>query len=1062
MIALSHIAERTQYFAGRHWVFQKINEWLATPHPSRYFLIRGEPGSGKTALAGRLYQFSAGDYSPNGYDLLGRNWISASHFCSASDAISVDPRTFATSIALQLSSRHQAYAQALKDVGDKTINIHVENKITTLEANSQAIGVVINNLDVSRMSAQDAFNRVVIDPLLEIYKAGFKDSLTILVDSLDEAITHTGDVNIVKLLSNLDSLPSPVRFVLTSRRDDRVEGKFTSADGLVLSAAEFDDQNRADILDYVTARLTADAQLSKHLPESEGSFPQTIATKAEGNFQYAAFVLNAIARGQVPKSALEGLPPGLDALYHRSLERAVDLGKKDWARDYAPTMGLLSVAQESLSMSQLRSFTGEPEGSIWTCVMDLQQFIEDLQPNELSDEIRYSLYHRSVIEFLHRRQIKLATKSLNRFYVPASEGHRKVADYYLEKPASEWDDYGLKYVATHLAEAARSSVGSERHRHVESLVRLVVDTQFRAEHMQRLHDLTLLQRDLQLAANVAAQDSEPSGLPCVVEGALALVDFRRKELRPEPLFEHAGAGAVDNAVQRLGLFDVDPEWQQIALATIAWSALPANVPEASALRDRVALMEPSSPRAARLIAFFDTALKSLPSPPRHSLPQPQPLEVAKNIVDRMGGSGADTELLEAHGIPTVRNPSMRAGAGYLSQHDAPFLVSCAVANPSEGMELLRQYIALHTNYHYVVYRNRSLGFLLDSILDHPDDSWVRKMTVELACSALAGSRVDFQGALPLSVLFARAGHDPKAIELVEAARDQQLQVAASLTGGRQADPLATCKRQLGALAEGFQLLGRPADSAVLIDAAMNCPYGFAGFNAPACLTLAEAIEISQAANVSARHRALDDALRAAHNVQDGLFCARVTARTNALRQLWWEKPFDVATTIEQFCQEPDAAGFCPMHLIAEKFVHRGSDGMELPPNLLFAKTIVQVADAFHVPVLQLERVNPNLSPNDSLEPGTAVRIPDAGFASWLAARFAGAALANGTLAPVRRVALVRALAPIAIPNPTALDTVLARLVIASRPASAALEDRIENAAKASIVLRAVIEPALPS
>lgn len=51
-----YIAERTQDFIGREWVFAEIDAWLATPDAPRYFIITGELGIGKTALAGRLTQ----------------------------------------------------------------------------------------------------------------------------------------------------------------------------------------------------------------------------------------------------------------------------------------------------------------------------------------------------------------------------------------------------------------------------------------------------------------------------------------------------------------------------------------------------------------------------------------------------------------------------------------------------------------------------------------------------------------------------------------------------------------------------------------------------------------------------------------------------------------------------------------------------------------------------------------------------------------------------------------------------------------------------------------------
>src|SRR5215471_1818122 len=314
------IAERAEYFHGRGWVFQELDGWLAQSPGGRYFLITGEPGSGKTAIAARLYRFSAGDAPPNGYLHLGAQSLGAAHFCSAGDATSIDPRNFASSLALQLSARSQAYAQALKNVGDKVININVQAVSEKLE---NFTGVNIQNLDVSRISAQDAFNRVVIDPLIET-----NQPVTILVDSLDESLRHSGDVNIVKLLSNVASLPAGIRFILTSRVDDRIESRFTAADGLFLSAAEHSAQNQKDVEDFAKERLQAAGFRSDTLPA-------LIADKAEGNFQYAWFVVNALLTKKMDPTALGGLPPGLDGIYQESLTRVVDLGGKDWAKDYA-------------------------------------------------------------------------------------------------------------------------------------------------------------------------------------------------------------------------------------------------------------------------------------------------------------------------------------------------------------------------------------------------------------------------------------------------------------------------------------------------------------------------------------------------------------------------------------------------------------------------------------------------------------------------------------------------------------------------------------------------------
>ena len=54
----AYIAERTQNFTGREWVFEKVNSWLSDPGGERVFLLTGGPGTGKSAVAARLAQMS--------------------------------------------------------------------------------------------------------------------------------------------------------------------------------------------------------------------------------------------------------------------------------------------------------------------------------------------------------------------------------------------------------------------------------------------------------------------------------------------------------------------------------------------------------------------------------------------------------------------------------------------------------------------------------------------------------------------------------------------------------------------------------------------------------------------------------------------------------------------------------------------------------------------------------------------------------------------------------------------------------------------------------------------
>ena len=52
----TYVDDRTRDFTRREWVFAEIDRWLADPDAPLFFVITGEPGIGKTAIAARLTQ----------------------------------------------------------------------------------------------------------------------------------------------------------------------------------------------------------------------------------------------------------------------------------------------------------------------------------------------------------------------------------------------------------------------------------------------------------------------------------------------------------------------------------------------------------------------------------------------------------------------------------------------------------------------------------------------------------------------------------------------------------------------------------------------------------------------------------------------------------------------------------------------------------------------------------------------------------------------------------------------------------------------------------------------
>jgi hypothetical protein len=135
-----------------------------------------------------------------------------------------------------------------------------------------------------------------------------------------------------------------------------------------------------------------------------------------------------------------------------------------------------------------------------------------------------------------------------------------------------------------------------------------------------------------------------------------------------------------------------------------------------------------------------------------------------------------------------------------------------------------------------------------------------------------------------------------------------------------------------------------------------------------------------------------------------------------------------------------------LHRIGEEFSDRAQTGLPIPDDVRAAVNLKSIAAIYHCGLADLQRANSEIDPFKTLSEGTLINVPDPGFATWIAAHLSAELLANPTLSDSERVALMQLLIPIASPNPTLLDTLLARLLLAARPADPSVLAELENLA----------------
>ncbi|MEH2062394.1 MAG: AAA family ATPase [Nostoc sp.] len=441
-----HIRLLKENFQGRSWVFVKINEWLQG-EDGQFLILTGEPGIGKSAIAAQLIQ-TCDD-------------IKAYHFCRSRDVETVTPSRVLRSLAAHLAENVPDYGLALVN-SIKPYIVQVERSIQNVGSaiNSQIVGVYIKELKPSDPQNElDILIRAPLAKLQEMYAEQQQKppTLVILIDELDEAVTTTGEENLVTLLralSRSESLPKWVRFVLTSRSDQRVLGDFIPLQHQELEKISVLKQRLDDIKLYVKFRANQEKlQVELQKVQNPEKLIDEIVKLSKGNFLYTKVLLNAIENKEQSldlKDDLFDLPKEINDIYHNFLNRF----KEDWENKYQPIFGILSVIQEPVTEEQLAKFTTIELEQVKQYLRRARQFLTE--EKDKAGNKTYTIFHKSLWNYLLDRNVNTD------FWCDAKKQNNLIVNYY-KKPEQSWeevdfkkvDKYGLLHLPKHLDAAGR-------------------------------------------------------------------------------------------------------------------------------------------------------------------------------------------------------------------------------------------------------------------------------------------------------------------------------------------------------------------------------------------------------------------------------------------------------------------------------------------------------------------------------------------------------------------------------------------------------------------------------
>ena len=296
----------------RRWFFDDFDKWFRDPGDSRAYVLLGDPGGGKSGMAGVMAQ-----------RMTKAGHLGAAYFCRHNDDTRNNPRYLLGTVAHQLYDCNTQYK----------VMIGGEDGVKMLLGNS-------------KLGVRELFTKLLQEPLSKCSPCDQRK--LVIIDALDETEYESREDFLDLIMHRFPLVPEWLVFFITSRPEETVQFRLNKYNPCIKicagSSAHFNvyQQHERDIKLFLEKRVDF-SRLSYSVED--------ITKMCNGLFLYA-FYISTILNDPVHSGKIDQLsdlfPGDIDSFFFQNFKRVFD---KVGADLYWKLFGCAIVAPSPLPIS---------------------------------------------------------------------------------------------------------------------------------------------------------------------------------------------------------------------------------------------------------------------------------------------------------------------------------------------------------------------------------------------------------------------------------------------------------------------------------------------------------------------------------------------------------------------------------------------------------------------------------------------------------------------------------------------------------------------------------------